>query len=91
MLILFHGISLGTPTRSSSHSNQTPNVLATNATEYTFLKQMDDDYPDQPEAVWILVSTADSQLNLILSLIGLPSVDGGGDPAGAEPAVIDAA
>jgi hypothetical protein len=59
MLMLFHGISLGTPTRSSSHSNQTPNLLATDATEYTFLKQMNDDYPDQPEAVWILVSSAD--------------------------------
>ena len=48
-------------------------------------------YPDQLETAGFLVSSAESQRNLIFSLIGLPSVDGGGDPAAAEPAAIEIA
>ena len=52
------------------------------------LNSMKAEYPDQPEAVGFLVSGAESQLNLILNLMGLPSADGGGDPTGAEPATV---
>ena len=97
VIILRHGAMLTiswyllrTPRRSSSHPNQIPTYLLTMLPNNTFLKQTNDECPDQPKAVWILVSSVENQLNLILSLIGLPSADGGGDPAGAEPAAIDA-
>lgn len=57
----------------------------------TILKQMNTVYPDQLEIAGFLVSSAESQRNLIFSLIGLPSLDGGGDPATAEPAAIEIA